>query len=230
MGSAPFLEVHGLRKVYTNGVPVEALKGVDLTVQKGEFVAVQGPSGSGKSTLLHLLGTLDRPTEGTLRIGGVDVLALKGKALADFRRRHIGFVFQMFYLIPELTALENVMLPLQPYRRRLDFDLKARAEALLERVGLGGRMHHRPNELSGGEQQRVALARALVHYPSLLLADEPTGNLDSRSGAQILNLLQELREEYALTVVLVTHDDAVAARADRILYLRDGRFVDRAHK
>ncbi len=219
------VEAQGLRKVYQNGVPVEALRGVDLTIKKGEFVAVQGPSGSGKSTLLHLVGTLDRPTEGELRIAGQDVLALKGNALADFRRKHIGFVFQMFYLIPEMTALENVMLPLKPYRRKLAFDLEARARELLEQVGLEHRMHHYPNQLSGGEQQRVAIARALVNRPTLLLADEPTGNLDAKTGEQIMHLLEILRQEYGLTILLVTHNDAIARYADRVLYLRDGVFV-----
>ncbi len=219
------VEAQGLRKVYQNGVPVEALRGVDLTIEKGEFVAVQGPSGSGKSTLLHLVGTLDRPTAGELRIAGQDVLALKGNALADFRRKHIGFVFQMFYLIPEMTALENVMLPLKPYRRKLAFDLEARARELLEQVGLEHRMHHYPNQLSGGEQQRVAIARALVNRPTLLLADEPTGNLDAKTGEQIMHLLEILRQEYGLTILLVTHNDAIARYADRVLYLRDGVFV-----
>ena len=220
------VEAQGLRKVYQNGVPVEALRGVDLTIEKGAFVAVQGPSGSGKSTLLHLVGTLDRPTEGELRIAGQDVLALKGNALTDFRRKHIGFVFQMFYLIPEMTALENVMLPLKPYRRKLAFDLEARARELLEQVGLGHRMHHYPNQLSGGEQQRVAIARALVNRPTLLLADEPTGNLDAKTGEQIMHLLEILRQEYGLTILLVTHNDAIARYADRVLYLRDGKFVN----
>ena len=224
--SEALVEAQGLRKVYQNGVPVEALRGVDLTIEKGAFVAVQGPSGSGKSTLLHLVGTLDRPTEGELRIAGQDVLALRGNALADFRREHIGFVFQMFYLIPEMTALENVMLPLKPYRRKLAFDLEARARELLEQVGLGHRMHHYPNQLSGGEQQRVAIARALVNRPTLLLADEPTGNLDAKTGEQIMHLLEILRQEYGLTILLVTHNDAIAQYADRVLHLRDGKFVN----
>ena len=224
--SEALVEAQGLRKVYQNGVPVEALRGVDLTIEKGQFVAVQGPSGSGKSTLLHLVGTLDRPTEGELRIAGQDVLTLKGNALADFRREHIGFVFQMFYLIPEMTALENVMLPLKPYRRKLAFDLEARARELLEQVGLGHRMHHYPNQLSGGEQQRVAIARALVNRPTLLLADEPTGNLDAKTGEQIMHLLETLRQEYGLTILLVTHNDAIAQYADRVLHLRDGKFVN----
>ena len=224
--SEALVEAQGLRKVYQNGVPVEALRGVDLTIEKGAFVAVQGPSGSGKSTLLHLVGTLDRPTEGELRIAGQDVLALRGNALADFRREHIGFVFQMFYLIPEMTALENVMLPLKPYRRKLAFDLEARARELLEQVGLGHRMHHYPNQLSGGEQQRVAIARALVNRPTLLLADEPTGNLDAKTGEQIMHLLETLRQEYGLTILLVTHNDAIAQYADRVLHLRDGKFVN----
>jgi len=220
------IQAENLRKVYGDGVPVEALRGVSLTVDEGEFVAIQGPSGSGKSTLLHLLGTLDTPTEGQLRLLDTDVRSLRGDALADFRREHIGFVFQMFYLIPEMTALENVMLPLLPYKRRAGFDVEGRARQLLERVGLGERLNHLPGQLSGGEQQRVALARALINRPTLLLADEPTGNLDSRAGEEVLNLIAEMRKEYGLTVVLVTHDDEVAARAGRVIRLRDGRVVE----
>jgi len=217
------LRTENLHKVYGNGeAAVHALRGVNLEVAAGEFVAIQGPSGSGKSTLLHILGTLDTPTEGRVWLLDTEVSTLRGDALADFRREHIGFVFQMFYLIPEMTALENVMLPLLPYRRRAGFDVEARARELLAQVGLAKRENHLPGQLSGGEQQRVALARALLNRPSILLADEPTGNLDSQAGEAVLRLLEQMREAYGLTVVLVTHDDEVAARADRIVRLRDG--------
>ncbi len=221
----PIIRAENLRKVYEAGVPVKALRGVSLTVESGEFVAVQGPSGSGKSTLLHLLGTLDTPTSGRLWLLDTEVSTLRGDALADFRREHIGFVFQMFYLIPEMTALENVMLPLLPYRRKAGFDVEARARELLARVGLAERTDHLPGQLSGGEQQRVALARALLNHPSLLLADEPTGNLDTAAGEEVLALLTEMQQETGLTVVLVTHDDDIAARAGRIIRLRDGQVV-----
>jgi len=222
----PIIRAEHLRKVYEAGVPVEALRGVSLTVEAGEFVAVQGPSGSGKSTLLHVLGTLDTLTSGRLWLLDTEVSSLRGDALADFRRERIGFVFQMFYLIPEMTALENVMLPLLPYRRKAGFDVEARAKELLARVGLAERMAHLPGQLSGGEQQRVALARALINRPTLLLADEPTGNLDSQAGEEVLRLIEEMRATDGLTVVLVTHDDDVAARADRVVRLRDGRVVE----
>ncbi len=213
-----------LTKVYGDGPAVRALDGVDLTVAVGEFLAIMGPSGSGKTTLLNLIGTLDRPTAGRVVVAGTEVTRLTGDALADFRRAHIGFVFQMFHLVPELTALENVMLPLLPYRRRLGFDLKRRARELLGQVGLRAREGHLPGQLSGGEQQRVALARALVNRPALLLADEPTGNLDSQGGLGVLRLMEEMRRAYGLTVVVVTHDAVVAGQAERVLTLRDGRW------
>ncbi len=221
----PIIRAEDLRKVYQAGVPVEALRGVSLAVEAGEFVAVQGPSGSGKSTLLHVLGTLDTLTSGRLWLLDTEVSGLRGDALADFRREHIGFVFQMFYLIPEMTALENVMLPLLPYRRKAGFDVEARAKELLAQVGLAERMGHLPGQLSGGEQQRVALARALINHPTLLLADEPTGNLDTAAGEEVLALLTEMQQETGLTVVLVTHNDDIAARAGRIIRLRDGQVV-----
>ncbi len=215
----------GLTKVYGDGASVRALDGVSLRVDTGEFLAVCGPSGSGKTTLLNLIGTLDRPTSGKVWVNGVEVAGLKGDALADFRRENIGFVFQLFNLVPWLTALENVMLPLLPYRRGLGFDLEERARRLLEDVGLSGRMGHLPGELSGGEQQRVAIARALVNRPGLVLADEPTGNLDSVSGEGIMRLLRRLNEEHGVTVVLVTHDERIASYADRAIHLRDGKLV-----
>jgi len=225
MSSTFMIQTRNLSKVYGNGTSVRALDGVSLSVPAGEFLAVQGPSGSGKSTLLNLIGTLDRPTSGEVWVNGVNVSALQGNALADFRRANIGFVFQLFNLIPTLTALENVMLPLLPYRRSLGFDLEARARELLERLGLGARLTHLPGQLSGGEQQRVAIARALIHTPRLILADEPTGNLDSHSSQEILALLRRLNREQGITLVLVTHDATVAAQADRVVRLRDGQLV-----
>jgi putative ABC transport system ATP-binding protein len=201
---------------------VHALHGVDITLTRGEFVALVGPSGSGKSTLLNMIGGLDRPTSGEVWINGVDLGATDERTLTRHRRQHVGFVFQTFNLLPRLTAEENVALPLMfsgvPRRERL-----ATARALLGRVGLDQRLTHRPGQLSGGEQQRVAIARALVGRPALLLADEPTGNLDSTTGAEIMALLKELNEERDLTVLVVTHDPEVAAFADRVVKLRDGR-------
>jgi ABC-type lipoprotein export system ATPase subunit len=212
-----------LTKVYGDGAEARALDGVSLEVGDGEFLAITGPSGSGKTTLLNLIGTLDRPTSGRVVVDGADVNTLRGDALADFRRQKIGFIFQLFNLVPMLTALENVMLPLLPYRRGLSFNLKERAQELLGVVGLGGRLHRLPGHLSGGEQQRVAIARALVNHPKVILADEPTGNVDSKAGQEIVDLLRRLNQELGLTVVLVTHDAALATQADRMVALRDGR-------
>ncbi|MCB0077752.1 MAG: ABC transporter ATP-binding protein [Anaerolineales bacterium] len=219
------IKAAGLSKAYGGSTGVQALHDVNLQVRQGDLVAIVGPSGSGKSTLLNLLGTLDRPTAGTVTLAGTQVDTLNDNALADFRRNHIGFVFQLFNLIPVLTALENVMLPLVPFRRKLDFDLEARARELLKMVGLAARMIHLPGQLSGGEQQRVAIARALVNQPPLILADEPTGNLDSATGATIMRLLRHLSQAQGLTVVLVTHDPAVAAQAERVVRLQDGQLA-----
>ena len=224
-GDKAMVVTKGLTKVYGDGASVRALDGVSLRVDSGEFLAVCGPSGSGKTTLLNLIGTLDRPTSGEVWVNGVNVARLKGDALADFRRENIGFVFQLFHLVPWLTALENVMLPLLPYRRGLGFDLEDRARGLLEEMGLGGRLEHLPGELSGGEQQRVAIARALVNRPRLVLADEPTGNLDSASGSEVMELLRRSNESHGVTVVLVTHDERVAGYADRVIHLQDGKIV-----
>ena len=224
MAESDFIvQTEGLSKVYADGAEVQALDGVNLTVRRGEFLAVTGPSGSGKSTLLNLIGTLDTPTAGRVVVDGVEVSALRGNQLADFRRERIGFVFQLFNLIPVLTALENVMLPLIPYQRGLKFNLKERAQELLKTVGLSERAHHLPGQLSGGEQQRVAIARALVNTPRLILADEPTGNVDSKAGAGIMALLRRLNGERGVSVVLVTHNEALAGEADRVVRLRDGR-------
>ena len=217
------IEVEKVVKVFEAArVRVEALRTVDLTIPEGEFVAITGPSGSGKSTLLHLIGGLDLPTSGTLRVLGESIGALPDDRLAELRRRRIGFVFQFFNLLPTLTAAENAALPLLLDGRPRVAALE-RARGLLEAMGLGDRLAHRPEELSGGQQQRVALARALASEPSLLLADEPTGNLDSEAGGKVLDLLDDARSKRTLTIVLVTHDPSIAARADRNVRLRDGR-------
>lgn len=218
----PLIRLDGVGRTYDGRVAVRALVEVSLVVESGEFLAIRGPSGSGKSTLLHVMGCLDRPTIGRHFFRGRDVSTLPDRELARIRNREIGFVFQAFNLLPEETALENVALPLvysgASHRRR-------RAREALDRVGLADRTAHRPGELSGGEQQRVAIARALVKRPSLLLADEPTGNLDSDSGEKILTALAALRGE-GLTIVVITHDSEVAARAERIVQMRDGRLLE----
>jgi putative ABC transport system ATP-binding protein len=224
----PVIEVEDLSKEYPMGEDVvKALRAVSFQVEAGAFVALMGPSGSGKSTLMHLLGCLDTPTNGRYQLNGRDVGHLSRRARAEVRNRHIGFVFQSFNLLPRLSTLENVMLPLL-YRRPGQNDEKRGekelAELALQQVGLSDRTGHKPTELSGGQRQRVAIARALVTNPSLILADEPTGNLDSRTGADILDLLAALHEN-GRTIILVTHDAQVAARARRVLYMQDGRIV-----
>jgi putative ABC transport system ATP-binding protein len=219
------VETAGLTKIYQEGgVPLPVLVGVDVQIQFGEIVALRGPSGSGKSTLLNILGCLDRPTRGHYRLGGRDVSSLDRTAQAWVRLHYIGFVFQTFHLIAHSTALENVALPL--HYAGVDKDTAhERARNLLDRVGLGHRLDHRPNQLSGGQRQRVAVARALAVNPRLILADEPTGALDTRTGQEILGLLLELHAEQNLTLVLVTHDAAVAKVANREIEIRDGRVV-----
>jgi len=216
------VEMQGIRRHYGDGVSqVKALDDVDLSIQAGEFVAIVGASGSGKSTLLQILGCLDRADSGQYLLAGKNVLSLPEKELARVRNEVLGFVFQSFHLLGDRNALDNVRLPLEYRRGKVETSL---AEQMLERVQLSDRVKHFPSQLSGGERQRVAIARALVKQPQLLLCDEPTGNLDSRNGQQILDLLSGLREEYQTTLVLVTHDTEVADRADRVMTLKDGRW------
>ena len=219
----PILQTTSLRKVYRMGeVEVAALNGVDFVVEKGEFVAIMGPSGSGKSTLLHLLGGLDAPTSGDVRLGDTQLAALDDDQIAVLRRQQIGFVFQAFNLLPTLSAFENVALSLLIDGRSLQ-TYTERIIELLTLVGLGDRLEHKPNQLSGGQQQRVAIARALVTEPMIVLADEPTGNLDSQSGNEILQLLRQTCDARQQTIIMVTHDHRAAAIADRVVRLKDGR-------
>ncbi len=220
--AAPSISCRAVRKVYAGAEPVIALDGLDLEVPAGEFLALVGESGSGKSTLLHLVGGIDRPSSGDIRVGGRDIATLPEKDLVLYRRREVGMVFQFFNLLPHLTVRENVELP-----RRLDggADAADRAAKLLERVGLARRAEAHPYELSGGEMQRVAIARALATGARLLLADEPTGNLDSRNGQEVLTLLDEIRRERGVTLLLATHSAAAAARADRVVAVKDGRIL-----
>ena len=231
MGSTPappVIETRGLSKVYAEGSEAEvvALRGVDLVIRRGEFIAIMGPSGSGKSTLMNLIGCLDTPTRGVYECDGIDVSTLDAEELARLRREKIGFVFQGFHLLPRMDALDNVAMPLG-YARIPPAQRRERAQAALAAVGLGERGHHRPNELSGGQQQRVAIARALINRPPILLADEPTGALDSRTGEEILALFKRLRDGDH-TVVLITHDAHVAEHADRVVVMHDGQLRPQA--
>ncbi|RDD54227.1 MAG: ABC transporter ATP-binding protein [Candidatus Korarchaeota archaeon NZ13-K] len=223
MDSEFVYEISNLRKVYGNkGNYVEALRGINLYVRRGEFLAIMGPSGSGKTTLLSIMGLLTRPTSGSLRILGMDLESLNDKQMTMLRRKTIGFIFQTFNLVPWLTAAENVELALAVGEYK--GDRKRRIMELLESVGLKGRENHKPSELSGGEQQRVAIARALANNPSIILADEPTGNLDSASGMQVMEILRRLANE-GRTIVMVTHNQAIAEMCDRIVRIRDGVIV-----
>lgn len=213
-----------VRRTYYLGEPVHALDGVSLALPSGSFTAVMGPSGSGKSTLMNLLGCLDTPDEGTIQLGGQSVSTLSGNERARLRGTEIGFIFQTFNLMPRLTAAENVTMPMV-FNSDVDVGRRERATQLLERVGLGERLDHQPNELSGGQRQRVAIARALVNEPSLVLADEPTGNLDTETGETILELFEELHAE-GRTILMVTHERPVAERAERIVHLVDGQIED----
>ena len=219
----PVLELVDIVKEYPADPPVTALAGVDLRIEPGEFVAIVGPSGSGKTTLLHVMGTLERPTRGIVRIAGEETSLMSDKQLSGIRARHLGFVFQQFFLLDGLSVLDNVADGLL-YRGERLVDRRRQAKAAVERVGLGQRLTHRPNQLSGGEQQRVAIARALAGRPALVMADEPTGNLDSATGASIMELLGELHRE-GTTIVVITHDHEVAAATDRRVEIRDGRII-----
>lgn len=216
------IEAKGIEKSFGD---LKVLKGIDFQVEKSEVVSIMGASGAGKSTLLQILGTLSTPDAGSLEIDGTDVLHLGSRDLSAFRNRKIGFVFQFHHLLPEFNALENVMIPAF-IAGRTDKDAKAAATMLLQEMGLGERMDHKPSELSGGEQQRVAIARALVNEPAILFADEPSGNLDSKTKAEIHQLFFDLRERHGQTIVIVTHDPELAAMCDRSLFMRDGLFVE----
>jgi len=222
----PLIHLKDIKKTYLMGkVPVSALRGIDMDISDGEMVAIMGPSGSGKTTLLNILGLLDAPSVGSYKLNGDEVAKLADRRRSQLRNKRFGFVFQVYNLLPRLTAVENVMIPLI-YGAVKKKDRRPRAAAAMEAVDLQDRMRHRPSELSGGEQQRVAIARALVNEPSVILADEPTGNLDSKSGAAIMDLIQQLHQDRKVTIVLVTHNTAVAERAERIVQLQDGEVAN----
>jgi putative ABC transport system ATP-binding protein len=220
------IQLKHIEKVYrTDRIETVALADVNLTIGEGEFISIMGPSGCGKSTLLNLMGLLDRPTSGTVQINGSPIASYSDRVLAGLRNRDLGFVFQVFHLVTDLTVLDNVQIPLL-YRRMSNTERRRHAEAALDRVGLSARMHHFPSQLSGGQQQRVAIARAIVGKPRILLADEPTGNLDSQMGDEIMGILAALNREDKTTVVMVTHDQQKAAQTERIVRLFDGRQVN----
>ena len=219
------LETQGLTKIYGSGeTAVHALRGVDLAVENGEFVAIVGTSGSGKSTLLHMLGGLDRPTAGKVLVDGQDIFALKDEALTIFRRRRIGFVFQSYNLVPMLSVYENIVLPIQLDGAKVDEDY---VREVIRTLGLSDRLHSLPNQLSGGQQQRVAIARALATKPAIVLADEPTGNLDSKTSQDVLGLMKVTSQRFGQTMVMITHNEEIAQLADRVVRVEDGRVVTR---
>ena len=219
------LQTKDLKKYYGSGdTQVKALDGVDLTVEQGEFVAIVGTSGSGKSTLLHMLGGLDRPTSGTVTVDGKNIFALKDEALTIFRRRKIGFVFQSYNLVPALSVWENIVLPVELDGRKVD---RAYVEEVIATLGLEKKLQNLPNQLSGGQQQRVAIARALATKPAILLADEPTGNLDSKTSQDVLSLMKITGQKFSQTMVMITHNEEIAQMADRIVRIEDGRIVTR---
>jgi putative ABC transport system ATP-binding protein len=225
----PLIELKKVWKTYYMGkVSLDVLKGIDLVINKGEFVVIVGPSGSGKSTMMNQVGVLDTPTSGTINLNGVDISTLSESDLAQLRGQTIGFVFQQFNLIPTLTALENVTLP-TIFQNVSEVERLERAEGLLRMVDLGDRMHHKPNELSGGQQQRVAIARSLVNDPDIILADEPTGNLDSKSGQQVMDFLSNLHIKEGKTIILVTHDLELVRYAQKVVYLKDGEVLKIKH-
>ena len=219
------LETQGLTKIYGSGeTAVHALRGVDLAVENGEFVAIVGTSGSGKSTLLHMLGGLDRPTAGKVLVDGQDIFALKDEALTIFRRRRVGFVFQSYNLVPMLSVYENIVLPIQLDGAKVDEDY---VREVIRTLGLSDRLHSLPNQLSGGQQQRVAIARALATKPAIVLADEPTGNLDSKTSQDVLGLMKVTSQRFGQTMVMITHNEEIAQLADRVVRVEDGRVVTR---
>jgi lipoprotein-releasing system ATP-binding protein len=225
MSNGKIIQIRNLTRKYVDGVEIIALDGVDLNIEKGEFLAIVGPSGSGKSTLLNLIGILDTPTDGTILLKGIDITRMSDKERSRMRNQELGFIFQYHHLLPDFNALENVMMPLlingiKPSKAREN------ARQMLEEVGLGDRLHHRSNQLSGGQNQRVAIARALVNNPSIVIGDEPTGNLDSKSSENIYELLRKLNREHNQTFILVTHDERMAAKTDRIIRLVDGRIIE----
>jgi putative ABC transport system ATP-binding protein len=225
----PVITTTDLTKIYQMGdTTVRALNGVSIQIHQGEFVAIVGPSGSGKSTLMAILGALDKPTSGSYRLDGTEIAAMSDDSLSDIRNYRIGFVFQKFNLLARSSALANVGLPLV-YAGVNAKERATRAQQVLELVGLGDRTHHKPNELSGGQQQRVAIARALINKPAIILADEPTGNLDSRTGEEIMRLFRELHTQQRITLILVTHSPEIAAQADRTIVMRDGEVVHEPH-
>ena len=223
------IQIKNLTKIFGDGVEIKALDGVDLNIEQGEFLAIVGPSGSGKSTLLNQIGILDSPTDGTILLDGVDITEMSDKQRSITRNKQLGFIFQYHHLLPDFNALENVMMPLLISGVKRS-EARKTASKVLEEVGLGDRMKHRPNQLSGGQNQRVAIARALVNKPSIVIGDEPTGNLDSKSSDNIYELLRKLNREHKQTFILVTHDERMAAKTDRIIRLVDGKICEDSRK